>query len=65
MGTWVKFLKIFYGLDVRLCTAEEYYNIVTGIDYKEYMECFPAESSVRIINGILVVKLDEEPYLPY
>ena len=65
MGTWVKFLKIFYGLDVRLCTTEEYYNIVTGIDYKEYMECFPAESSVRIINGILVVKLDEEPYLPY
>ena len=65
MGTWVKFLKIFYGLDVNLCTAEEYYNIVTGEEYKENMECFPAESSVKIMNGIVVVKLDEEPYLPY
>ena len=65
MGTWVKFLKIFYGLDVKLCTAEEYYNIVTGEEYKENMECFPAESSVKIMNGIVVVKLDEEPYLPY
>ena len=65
MGTWVKFLKIFYGLDVKLCSVEEYYNIVTGDIYKEQMECFPAESSVRIMNGIVVVKLDEEPYLPY
>ena len=65
MGTWGKFLKIFYGLDVKLCTAEEYYNIVTSVDYKENMECFPAESSVKIMHGIVVVKLDEEPYLPY
>lgn len=65
MGTWVKFLKIFYGLDVRMCTAEEYYNIVTGDEYKNNMECFPAASSVKIMNGIVVVKLDEEPYLPY
>ena len=65
MGTWTKFLKIFYGLDVRMCTAEEYQKIVTGEVYKNEMECFPAESSVRIMNGIVVVKLDEEPYLPY
>lgn len=65
MGTWVKFFKIFYGIDVKLCTAEEYYNIVTGKEYKENMECFPAESSMKIMNGIMVVKLDEEPYLPY
>lgn len=65
MGTWVKFFKIFYGIDVKLCTAEEYYNIVTGEEYKENMECFPAESSMKIMNGIMVVKLDEEPYLPY
>lgn len=65
MGTWIKFLKIFYGLDVKLCTTEEYYNIVTGDDYKNNMECFPSQSSVKIMNGIVVVKLDEEPYLPY
>ena len=34
-------------------------------EYKENMECFPAESSIKIMNGIVVVKLDEEPYLPY
>lgn len=65
MGTWTKFLKIFFGLDVRMCTAEEYHKIVTGDIYKNEMECFPAESSVRIMDGIVVVKLDEEPYLPY
>ena len=65
MGTWTKFLKIFYGLDVRMCTPEEYYKVVTGEVYKNEMECFPAESSVRIMNGIVVVKLDEQPYLPY
>ena len=65
MGTWDKFLKIFYGIDVPMCTAEEYYNIVTGDEYKNEMECFPAASSVKIMNGIVVVKLDEEPYLPY
>ena len=65
MGTWDKFLKIFYGIDVPMCTPEEYYNIVTGDEYKNEMECFPAASSVKIMNGIVVVKLDEEPYLPY
>lgn len=65
MGTWIKFLKIFYGLDVNLCTAEEYYTIVTGDEYQKNMECFPAESSVKIMNGIVVVKLNEDPYLPY
>lgn len=65
MGTWTRFLKVFYGLDVKLCSTEEYYNIVTSEEYKENMECFPAESSIKIMHGIVVVKLDEEPYLPY
>ena len=65
MGTWTKFLKIFFGLDVKMCTAEEYQKIVTGEVYKNEMECFPSENSIRIMDGIVVVKLDEEPYLPY
>lgn len=65
MGTWNKFLRIFYGLDVTMCTPEEYYTIVTGDVYKNDMECFPAATSIKIMNGIVVVKLDEEPYLPY
>ena len=65
MGTWVKFMKVFYGLDIKLCTAEEYQTIVTSPEYKENMECFPEESSIKIMHGIVVVKLDEEPYLPY
>lgn len=65
MGTWDKFLKIFYGIDVPMCTPEEYYKIVTGDEYKNNMDCFPAATSVKIMDGIVVVKLDEEPYLPY
>lgn len=65
MGTWIKFLKIFYGLDVNLCSAEDYHRIVTSEEYKQNMECFPSEKSVQIIDGIVVVKLDEEPYMPY
>ena len=65
MGTWIKFMKVFYGIDIKLCTAEEYQSIVTSNEYKENMECFPAESSIKVMHGIVVVKLDEEPYLPY
>lgn len=64
IGTWTKFIKIFYGIDIQTCSPDEYYTIVTGEEYKE-MEIFPAESSVKIMNGIIVIKLSEEPYLPY
>ncbi len=64
-GTWFKFLKIFYGLDVQICSPEEYTKIINSKIYKEEMEIFPASSSVRIIDGIVVVKLSDEPSMPY
>ena len=63
-GTWVKFIKIFFGLDVQLCTPDVYYRIVTGEEYKQ-MEIFPAQDSIRIINGVVVIKLSDTPPLPY
>ena len=65
IGTWVKFIKVFYGLDIKTCTAEEYNTIVNSDIYKEEMEIFPAESSIKIMDGIIVVKLSDEPFLPY
>ncbi len=65
IGTWVKFIKVFYGLDIKTCTAEEYNTIVNSDIYKDEMEIFPAESSIKIMDGIIVVKLSDEPFLPY
>lgn len=65
IGTWVKFIKIFYGLDIKTCTPEEFSSIVNGEIYKNEMEIFPAQSSIRIVNGIIVVKLSDEPFMPY
>ena len=64
MGTWINFIKIFYGLDIEICTPEVYQKIVTGEEYKK-MENFPAKESIKIIDGIIVVKLSEQPYMPY
>ena len=64
IGTWVKFIKIFYGLDVVPCPDDVYYKIVTGEQYKQMSE-FPAKDSVRVIDGIVVVKLTEHPELPF
>ncbi len=64
VGTWLNFIKIFYGLDVTPCNEHIYYRIVTGEEFKQ-MKRFPDESSVKIINGVVVVKLTENPELPF
>ena len=64
MGTWINFIKIFCGLDIEMCTPEVYYKIVTGDEYKQ-MEKFPSQESIKIIDGIVVVKLSDEPFMPY
>lgn len=63
-GTWTNFIKVFYGIDITLCEENVYSTIVNGEEYKE-MDIFPAANSVRIMNGIVVVKLSDEPPLPY
>ena len=64
VGTWLNFIKIFYGLDVTPCNEHVYYRIVTGETFKQ-MKRFPDESSVKIIDGVVVVKLTESPELPF
>ena len=64
IGTWINYMRVFFGLDIQMCDTDTYYRIVTGEDYKD-MEMFPAEDSIRIIDGVVVVKLSEEPPLPY
>ena len=64
IGTWINYVRVFFGLDIQMCDPDTYYSIVTGEDYKD-MEMFPAEDSIRIIDGVVVVKLSEEPPLPY
>ena len=64
IGTWINYMRVFFGLDIQMCDPDTYYRIVIGEDYKD-MEMFPAEDSIRIIDGVVVVKLSEEPPLPY
>lgn len=65
LGTWQNYLKVFLGLDVNFCPDNVYRDIVNGEVYKNEMEVFPAANSIKIMNGIVVVKLSEEPPLPY
>ena len=64
IGTWYNYMRVFYGLDINLCDHDTYYKLVTSDEYKE-MEMFPSQNSIKIINGVVVVKLSEEPPLPY
>lgn len=64
IGTWVKFIRIFCGIDVNACTSETYYKIVNSEEYKQ-MDNFPGENAIKIIDGVIVVKMSDEPYLPF
>ena len=64
VGTWVNYLKIFFGMDVIPAEANLYYTIVTSDEYKE-MEVFPAQNSIKIRDGIIIVKLNDDPPLPF
>lgn len=64
LGTWQSFIRIFYGMDVTFCNENVYRAIVTGEEYKK-MEIFPSPNSVKVMDGIVVVKLSEDPPLPY
>lgn len=65
LGTWENYLKIFLGLDVTFCEDNVYRSIVTGPIYRDEMDVFPAQNSIRIMDGIVIVKLSEEPPLPF
>ncbi len=60
VGTWVNYLKVYFGMDVIPAEANLYYTVVTSDEYKE-MEIFPAQNSIKIRDGIIIVKLSDEP----
>ncbi len=62
--TWLKFIKVFYGLDIPVVSPETYAEVVTSDEFKE-MTIFPDKDSVKMINGNIVVKFMEEPWLPF
>lgn len=65
LGTWENYLKVFLGIDVTFCDDNVYRDIVTGPIYQNEMDIFPAQNSIRIMDGIVVVKLSEDPPLPF
>lgn len=64
VGTWTKFIKVFLGLDIPSCSAEDYNRIVQSDEYKK-MNNFPYGNSTKVIDGIMVVRLIDAPDLAY
>lgn len=64
IGTWINYVRVFHGVDIEMCDEKTYYDIVTSDMFKE-MNIFPAENSIKIKDGVVVVKLSNEPPLPY
>lgn len=54
------FYKDYMGMTIKLCNEEEYLKIIKTEEYKK-MDVFPYDNSVKMIDGILVVKIEEEP----
>lgn len=65
LGTWENYLKVFLGINVKFCDDNVYRDIVTGPLYQNEMDVFPAPNSIIIKDGLVIVKLSEEPPLPF
>lgn len=52
-----------FGINAGNITEQEYYDLMTSEEYKE-MGIWPSKNSVKIINGIVVVKYTDDPLLP-
>lgn len=62
--TWKRFLEVYFGMSFPIPSEIGYCNVINSEEFKE-MDIFPAENSVRIIQDIIVVKLKENPAMPY
>ena len=58
----VNFYKRYFGMELTMCSREEYENIIETEEFKN-MPVFPNDNSIKIINNIVVVKLSEESIL--
>ena len=50
----------YMGEKINLCSKAEYLNIVDSEEYKN-MQVFPYDGCIKMIDGILVVKLEDNP----
>lgn len=62
--TWNKFLDLYFGINFQRPDEQTYYDIINSEGFKE-MEIYPNKSYIKIINGVIVVKLKENPAMPY
>jgi len=58
------YFMYYFGVDAKDITVDEYYKTVTSKEFKE-MNVWPNSNSVKMINGYCVVKLTDNPILPY
>jgi len=59
-ATWTKFLNNNLGLDINWCSDKQYMEILETEEFKD-MGVFPNNNSVKVINGIMVVKFTNNP----
>lgn len=59
-GTWIKFFNTYLGFLYEVCSQKEYEEIISSEQF-EKMKVYPEEDSVKVINGIMVVKLTNNP----
>lgn len=60
---WYCLFREHLGQTINLCSDEEYVSIINTKDFLE-MGVFPNNNSTKIINGIVVIKLMEDPDMP-
>lgn len=60
---WYCLFREHLGQSINLCSDEEYVNIVSTENF-DNMGVFPNNNSTKIINGVVVIKLVEDPDLP-
>lgn len=56
--SWQGMLWLNAGVNVTLCTDDEY-DTITAKEIVQEMPCFPAEGSMRMDDGILVIKISD------
>lgn len=59
-GDWRNLYLDLLGMRLNICSKEEYMAVIQSEEFKE-MPLYPAEGSVRKINGIVCVKLMDQP----
>ena len=47
-------------MSINLCTSDEYKKIILTQEFKD-MKTFPDRNSVKVINGVMVVKFSNNP----